>query len=179
MSFVQAVGGTAFLLAASLAKVVMHMHALVRFLFPIFMCWPAISFPSEVCAEAPVSEIRGTARAIDGDDLVVSTGRDAVRVRLCGIDAPERHWPAVLAKITLAARVDGRIVSCVPVGHGTPCDGRSRPKAGARIVAQCFVDGLDIGGEMVRLRVACDWSKFSGGHYIRKFPNGRSCDTPW
>ena len=33
------------------------------------------------------------------------------------------------------------------------------------VVAQCFLDDLDIAAEMVRSGNACDWPKFSGGHY--------------
>jgi endonuclease YncB( thermonuclease family) len=34
-----------------------------------------------------------------------------------------------------------------------------------RIVAQCFLDKLDIGEEMTKSGTVCDWPKFSGGHY--------------
>ena len=35
----------------------------------------------------------------------------------------------------------------------------------ARIVAQYFIDKLDIAEEMAKTGTACDWPKFSGGHY--------------
>jgi endonuclease YncB( thermonuclease family) len=34
-----------------------------------------------------------------------------------------------------------------------------------RIVAQCFLHKLDIAEEMTKSGTACDWPKFSGGHY--------------
>jgi endonuclease YncB( thermonuclease family) len=51
------------------------------------------------------------------------------------------------------------------MGEGTVCDGRSKPTSRDRVVAQCFLDKLDIAEEMVRSGTACDWPKFSGGHY--------------
>jgi endonuclease YncB( thermonuclease family) len=45
------------------------------------------------------------------------------------------------------------------------CDGKSKPKSRDRIVAQCFLDRLDLAEEMAKSGTACDWPKFSGGHY--------------
>jgi hypothetical protein len=39
---------------------------------------------------------------------------------------------------------------------------------------QCFLGGADVGGIMVERGLACDWERFSGGHYWRKF-GGRRC----
>jgi micrococcal nuclease len=61
--------------------------------------------------------------------------------------------------------VSGKEVQCVQVGGGTPCDGRSKPTSHKRIVAQCFVDGVDISKEMVCSGHAVDWPKFSAGYY--------------
>jgi endonuclease YncB( thermonuclease family) len=102
---------------------------------------------------------------IDGDTIYV--GR--LKYRLCGIDPPERGQPGSreaadhLRKLMIA----GKTVRCVPVGEGTPCDGRSKRKSHNRIVALCFVDGKDIAAEMMRSGHARDWPKFSGGHYGR------------
>jgi endonuclease YncB( thermonuclease family) len=65
----------------------------------------------------------------------------------------------------LANMVEGKIVHCLQVGEGTPCDGKSKPTSRDRIVAQCFLDELDIAEEMAKSGTACDWPKFSGGHY--------------
>ena len=83
-----------------------------------------------------------------------------------GVDSPERgdkgYRPAKLALTSLLA---GKTVRCVKVGSRTPCDGRSRPRSRDRIVAQCFIGEQDIAAEMARSGHACDWPKFSGGHY--------------
>jgi endonuclease YncB( thermonuclease family) len=61
--------------------------------------------------------------------------------------------------------VEGKQVHCLQVGLGTLCDGQSKQVNNKRKVAQCFVGDRDIAAEMVRLRQACDWPHFSGGHY--------------
>ena len=114
--------------------------------------------------------VTGSATARDGDDLIVTTADGAQRVRLCGIDAADRHKAARVAKAELQALVAGREVRCVVVGGGTPCDGRSKARSGKRLVAQCFAAGLDVAAEMVRGGWACDWPRYSGGHYSRFAP---------
>lgn len=112
----------------------------------------------------PVASIR------DGDTFTIR-GTD---IRLCGIDAPERDEPGYAAAAdALRAITAGKVVRCVQVGRGTPCDGRSKPTSYDRIVAQCFVDGEDIAALLVRAGVACDWVRFSGGHYSAE--GGRRC----
>ena len=67
-----------------------------------------------------------------------------------------------------------KTVRCIQVGQppGTVCDKRSKPTNRDRIVAQCFVDNHDIAEPMVKGGYACDWVKFSGGHYSHH-PAGR------
>jgi endonuclease YncB( thermonuclease family) len=99
---------------------------------------------------------------IDGDTLTV--GRH--KIRLCGIDAPERGEPGYKeATDYLRHLTEGKAVQCRPVGAGTPCDGRSRLNSRDRMVATCFVDGRDLAAELVRAGHAKDWPKFSGGYY--------------
>ena len=42
-----------------------------------------------------------------------------------------------------------------------------------RMVAQCFVGETDVGDPMVREGFACDWVKYSAGHYSRR--GGKAC----
>lgn len=96
--------------------------------------------------------------------MEAETGK--VRVRICGIDAPERGQPGYgQAAGVLASLIEGKTIHCLQVGEGTPCDGRSKAMNRDRIVAQCFIGGLDLAEEMTRSGTACDWPKFSGGHY--------------
>jgi len=101
---------------------------------------------------------------VDGDTVYV--GR--LKYRLCGIDAPEFGYPGYNEAIDYMRNlIQGKAVSCTPVGQGTPCDGRSKPRSYDQIVAQCFVDGKDLAAEMVKAGRAKDWPKFSGGYYSR------------
>ncbi len=97
----------------------------------------------------------GNAYVIDGDSLVISK----TQVRLFGIDAPELNHPygqkAKWALVALCKRQKVRAdVTEVDV-YG-------------RTVAKCFLeDGRDLSEEMVKLGLAIDWPKFSGGVYRR------------
>lgn len=115
------------------------------------------------CQSASAQTIEGTVtNVIDGDTFDFRT----VRIRICGIDAPERGELGYLEATTaLAGLISGRYVLCVPVGAGSVCDGRSKPLNRKRVVAQCFVGRLDIADRMVTSGHACDWVKFSGGAY--------------
>ncbi len=104
-------------------------------------------------------------RVIDGDTFQLS--RPLVRIRLCGVDTPEKGQRGYREATQFTkALVAGKDVRCRTVGEGTPCDGRSRKKSGERFVAQCFVDGKDIGMELVKSGHACAWPKYSGNHYV-------------
>ena len=103
---------------------------------------------------------------VDGDTFDIQTTAARIRIRFCGIDSPERrHAGYREAKDALASLIKGKTVRCVQVSSGTPCDGRSKSTNRNRVVAQCFLDDADIATEMVRTGHACDWPKFSGGHY--------------
>jgi micrococcal nuclease len=130
--------------------------------FPI-LCIAAMPL---LCSPARAADFEGTAVVVDGDSIELHVGDKIVPVRLCGIDAPEsRHAGGREASAKMAALIEGKEVQCVQVGDGAPCDGRSKPTNHKRIVAQCFVDGVDISKEMVCSGHAVDWPRFSGGHY--------------
>jgi endonuclease YncB( thermonuclease family) len=108
---------------------------------------------------------RATA-VVDGDTFTMESESRRIRVRICGIDAPERGQPGYgQAAGALASLVEGKQVHCLQIGEGTVCDGRSKPASRDRIVGQCFIDKLDIAEEMAKSGTVCDWPKFSGGHY--------------
>lgn len=109
----------------------------------------------ERCAKPVETKIviEGPASIIDGDTVVIRK----TQIRLFGVDAPEIDHPyGKKAKWALIALCKGKSVRAV-VGeidvHG-------------RTVAQCFLpDGRDLSAEMVKLGLALDWPKFSGGRY--------------
>lgn len=97
--------------------------------------------------------VRGSAYVVDGDTLVVQK----TQVRLFGIDAPELDHPyGKRAKTALINLCRGKTVRAEIVAQD----------AHGRTVAQCWLeDGRDLSAEMVKLGLAIDWSKFSGGKY--------------
>ena len=88
----------------------------------------------------------------DGDTIEV----EGVAVRLQGIAAPERG-DALGRRATRAMRalVAGRRIAWRPDGS----------RSWDRIVARCFLAGEDIGEIMVRLGLARDCPRYSGGRY--------------
>ena len=108
-------------------------------------------------------------RAIDGDTIQIGAGR----YRLCGVDAPELgtqvgNQAMVWLHREIFTRVfngGGEELTCLPVGYGTPCDGRSEKHSYGRIVAQCFIGGDDIAELLVEHGFAQDVPRFSGGYY--------------
>lgn len=105
---------------------------------------------------APVASkpvVEGKAYVIDGDTLVISQ----TRIRLFGIDAPELNHPygkkAKWALVTLCKGQAIRAEISAEDAHG-------------RTVARCFLpDGRDLSAEMVKMGLALDWPKYSGGRY--------------
>ncbi len=97
--------------------------------------------------------ITGSAYIVDGDTLVIQK----CQIRLFGVDAPEMNHPygkrAKWALVTLCKGQNIRAEVVAEDDHG-------------RLVAQCYLqDGRDISAEMVKLGMAIDWKKYSGGIY--------------
>lgn len=97
--------------------------------------------------------IQGSAYVVDGDTVVIQK----TQIRLFGIDAPEMDHPhGKNAKWALVNLCKGKTVRAEITEqdvHG-------------RAVAKCYLqDGRDLSAEMVKLGLAIDWPKFSGGKY--------------
>ena len=120
-----------------------------------------------VTATTHAAEFSGSVDKIaDGDTFWVCDASACHKIRLCGTDAPERGEPGYRESGEALRRlVEGKVVRCIQVGNGTPCDGRSKPTNYDRIVAQCFLDGADIAVPLVEQGFACDWVKFQGAAY--------------
>ena len=95
----------------------------------------------------------GKCHVIDGDTIVVR----GQKIRFAGVNAPELNEAyGQKAKWGLVKLCKGKEITVHPNGE-TSYD---------RIVATCFLpDGTDLGGEMIRLGMALDLPKFSGGKY--------------
>lgn len=103
--------------------------------------------------KAGSTTVTGPAYVIDGDTIVIRK----IQMRLFGIDAPELNHPyGKKAKWALASLCKGQKIRAEI--SEVDCHGRS--------VACCYLqDGRDLSAEMVKLGLAVDWPKFSGGKY--------------
>lgn len=97
--------------------------------------------------------LSGPAYVADGDTIRIGK----TQVRLFGIDAPELNHPyGKKAKWALHGLCKGQIIRAEITEEDEY----------GRTVARCFLeDGRDLSAEMVKLGLAIDWPKFSGGCY--------------
>lgn len=97
--------------------------------------------------------VSGRCWVIDGDTIAI----DKLHIRLAGIDAPELDHPwGRQSKWALVALCKGQTVTA-----------RIKPEMSYdRVVGECFLpDGRDLAAELVKVGLALDWPKFSGGKY--------------
>lgn len=102
----------------------------------------------------PVTTVlEGPAYVVDGDTIKIQKKQ----VRLFGVDAPEINHPyGKKAKWALVSLCKGQRVRAEVTAED----------AHGRTVAKCYLeDGRDLSAEMVKLGMAIDWPKFSGGKY--------------
>lgn len=114
---------------------------------------PAPSHAPQALAEPSAEMLKGPAYIVDGDTLTIRK----TQIRLYGIDAPEMNHPfGKKAKWALVNMCKGQPVRAEITGidiHG-------------RMIARCYLaDGRDLSAEMVRIGLAIDWPKYSGGRY--------------
>lgn len=111
-------------------------------------------FDAQSAHKHPVSTtLQGPAFVIDGDTVVIQKNQ----IRLFGVDAPEMDHPhGKNAKWALVNLCKGKTIRAEV----------TEQDAYGRSVAKCYLhDGRDLSAEMVKLGLAIDWPKFSGGKY--------------
>jgi endonuclease YncB( thermonuclease family) len=91
----------------------------------------------------------------DGDTFRCDGG---VKIRLWGVDAPERNTPKGPAATRALAEIT----------HGQSLVCQRKGKSYDRIVAQCFIGRRDVAAEMVRRGHAVDLPRFSKGLYAKE-----------
>ena len=136
----------------------------------------AIVLAIALAAAAHAETLSGAAEIVDGDTLIV----DGERVRLWGIDAPERNQPCHHVS------GEGEPWSCHDLtvlalsliletaGHVARCETRYRDRY-ERIVATCSAGPVaDIGRELVKRGVAYDYARYSDGYYAREQMEART-----
>ena len=127
---------------------------------PVFNA-PAPPAPRPLPA-APLAPqvLRGPCWVIDGDTIVIGSER----IRIAGIDAPELDQPwGQKSKWAMVQLCRNQIVRAELVGE----------LSHDRHVAVCtLADGRDLAAELVKMGLAIDWPKFSGGRYRCYEPPG-------
>ena len=135
---------------------------LIRFLFRLALRpgaspprrrQPAPPTRTAVTVAEPGQVITGRCFVIDGDTIVIGK----TRIRLAGIDAPELEHPwGRKSKWAMVGLCKGRTITARVTGE----------LSYGRVVARCFLpDGRDLAAELVRMGLALDWPRFSGGRY--------------
>ena len=107
-------------------------------------------------AHANESDFSGTVtRVIDGDTLRLSGHQP--RIRLFGIDAPERGKLGYeTATLALRRITDSQRLRCERINTGRY----------GRTVDRCWNEsGSELSAEMIRLNAATEWCRYSGGIY--------------
>lgn len=91
-------------------------------------------------------------RIVDGDTIDVSRDGETVRIRLEGIDCPERNQPfADEATALTALLVEGKTVDVIA---------KERDAYG-RTAARVFVDGRDVSAELLKAGLATHYRKYN------------------
>lgn len=122
---------------------------------------PTYAGPNKVVYGIPIVEcLRGRCYVVDGDTITI----DKINIRLSGIDAPEMDQPfGKNAKWALFNLCNGHEIKAEFADHFSY----------ERHIATCYLpDGRDLSAEMVKLGLALDWRKFSGGKYRHFEPDG-------
>lgn len=104
----------------------------------------------------PQNPFSGTVTVVEGDRYRVGSRN----VKLCGV-----RTRTVAAMPMIRSMLENKRIDCVPVGLGTPCDGRIGARVDNAGVAQCFLNGVDIAETLTSRGYLCDHAPFSGGVY--------------
>ncbi|MGE0595584.1 MAG: thermonuclease family protein [Hyphomonadaceae bacterium] len=124
-----------------------------------FLVWAPAARDSQASDSTATgrSSVAGRAAVIDGDTIEIQ----GQRIRLWGIDAPERDQDCASGAPGPAAAQALRTMLAV----GTvSCTARDWDDYG-RMVAQCRADDADVGASLVEAGWAWDYARYSGGRY--------------
>lgn len=78
------------------------------------------------------------------------------KILLCGVAFTKPWSMQPLVTEALRRGYDGLVVTCRPVGAGTPCDGNMASKLGGAVVVQCFMpDGTDLAAKLIESGLLC------------------------
>jgi endonuclease YncB( thermonuclease family) len=107
---------------------------------------------------APDAIVAGPARVIDGDTIDIG----GTRIRLEGIDAPEAGQTCMTGHGAVwdCGNAATRVMAGLTQGRTVECASRGRDKYG-RVLATCFVGGLDVNREMIKRGYAWAFVRYS------------------
>ncbi|WP_158275534.1 thermonuclease family protein [Maritimibacter sp. 55A14] len=119
-------------------------RCVLTILLSVFIAFPSVA-----------QDLKGRAHVVDGDTLWLGN----IKVRLNGLDAPERGQPRYRAATKELERlVAGQIVLCKLNGE----------KSYDRYIGSCFVGDTDLAAAVIASGNALDCPRYSGGRY-RKY----------
>lgn len=137
----------------------------------------AMLIVSTVALAGEPERVTGYARVIDGDTLRIGQ----VRIRLAGIDAPERDQTCETPSGTVRC---GEVATAglrdIIADNEVRCERRDTDRYG-RMVAICWAGydphdhtaGVILNSQMVRLGLAIDYARYSHGEYAREEAEAR------
>ncbi|MCC5793359.1 MAG: thermonuclease family protein [Chromatiales bacterium] len=132
--------------------------ALAATLLPWLLAGTADAGQFLLPGERPRPELHGTVvRVLDGDTLDIELGDGRrQRIRLAGIDAPERGQPwSAVATAALRDLVEGKAVRVLWLDEQPP-----RGRAPGRVIGEVWLDELEAGREMVAQGLAWAYDAF-------------------
>jgi endonuclease YncB( thermonuclease family) len=107
------------------------------------------------------AELSGSARVVDGDTITIA----GERIRLDGIDAPEgRQMCQRQDEAWECGKVARDALEEFLSGSPVECQGNNRDRYG-RLIARCYVAGVEVNEWLVRHGWALDWPRYSDGRY--------------
>jgi endonuclease YncB( thermonuclease family) len=110
------------------------------------LCWPLAA-----------ADISGSAVVIDGDTIDVA----GERIRLHGIDAPERRQVCTVGGTDWSCGESARLALVHEArGRKVTCKGQERDRYG-RLIAVCSAGGVDLNAMMVREGLALAYRRYS------------------
>lgn len=115
-------------------------------------------------SSAPYAVTGTVTRILDGDTFDLADGQ---RVRLWGVDSPERAQQCLRSDRTPydCAAAATAALSSLALHKTVVCSPRGPRDPHGRMVALCVVDEQDLGGSQVRNGHAVDYGRYSRGFY--------------
>lgn len=139
---------------------------LVILLLFSFLC---TGFAVMALARPVHADVVGVAKVVDGDTIDV----DGERIRLHGIDAPEKKQECgVAATAWPCGKMSSNVLMDAVAGHEVTCTGDKRDRYG-RLIGICYVDGQSLNALMVREGWALAYRRY-GLDYVSEEQQARA-----